>query len=129
MNLAQTAYPCLGAAMPHWVFALQPMGIEVSCQVGLTFAVPALYGSHDYVSAIGDRVVLVGLDPTALQIVPVGVGHVDVDNKKVVSEGQVTLARLDYLGYAIVSPDAQPVLEKYVNGEISLSQMIGELEQ
>ena len=35
----------------------------------------------------------------------------------------------DYLGYALVSPDKQPVLERYADGEIDITQMIGELEE
>jgi len=128
MTLEQIAYPFLPSAMPNWVFAVQPMGIEVMGNVEMTFSMPALYGSHDYVSEIGDRVLLVGFDPTALQIVPVGVGHVDVDNKQVISEGNVALEHLDFLGYALVDTEKQAVLERFVKGEIGVSQMIGELE-
>lgn len=128
MKLAQIAYPALPSATPNWAFAVQPMGVEVSGPVALTFAMPPLYGSHDYAAHIGARVVLVGYDPAALQLVPVGVGLVDADNHKVSSEGTVTLERLDYLGYALVDTEDQAVLERFANGEISLRQMIGELE-
>ena len=82
----------------------------------------------DYISNVGERAVLVGLDPDALQLVPVGVGRIDTDKAQVISEGQVALKRLDYIGYAYVENDAQPVLERYANGEISLMEMIGELQ-
>ena len=67
-------------------------------------------------------------DPQALQLVPVGVGLVDADNNRVTSEGQVALERLDYLGYALVDVEDQGILERFAGGEISLRQMIGELE-
>ena len=38
------------------------------------------------------------------------------------------LKRLDYLGYALVDEDKQPVLEKFSKGEIDIKLMIGELE-
>jgi hypothetical protein len=105
------------------------MGVEVNGPVALTFAMPPLYGSRDYAVHIGARVVLIGYDPAALQIVPVGVGLVDADNNRVTSEGEVALQRLDYLGYALVDAEDQAVLERFANGEISLRQMIGELEE
>ncbi|CAB1055660.1 hypothetical protein D1BOALGB6SA_393 [Olavius sp. associated proteobacterium Delta 1] len=128
MKLDQIAYPTLPSAAPHWAFAVQPMGIEVSGRVGMIFNVPPLYGSHEYVANIGERVILVGYDPDALQIVPAGVGLVDKDTNQVTSEGEVALQRLDYLGYALVDVEDQAILERYANGEISLRQMIGELE-
>jgi hypothetical protein len=128
MQLGQIAVTFLPSATPNWAFAVQPIGIEVSGQVALTITMPQLYGSHDYVAGIGQRVILIGLDADALQVVPVGVGRVDVDNNKVTSEGEVALERLDYLGYALVDLENQEILERFANGEISLNQMIGELE-
>ena len=128
MKLEQIAYPTLPSATPNWAFAVQPMGVEVSGPVALTFAMPPLYGSHDYVALIGERVVLVGYDPAAMQLVPVGVGLVDPENSQVTSEGPVALERLDYLGYALVDTEKQTILERFANGEITLRQMIGELE-
>jgi hypothetical protein len=88
---------------------------------------PALRGSHDYVSVIGEQVALVGLDPRTLMITPVGVGRVDVEKKQVDSEGALALQRLDIIGYALVDEDKQGILEKYVKGEIGLKQMVGQL--
>ena len=128
MTFGQVAYPFLASAIPHWVFATQPMGIAVSGKIALTFTMPGLYGSHGYVSDIGERVILVGFDPQVMQIVPVGVGRVNTENKQVVSEGNVALERLDFLGYALVEQDDQELLERVANGEISLGEMIGTLE-
>ncbi len=124
----QIPYGILRSAMPYWLFAIQPGGIGVSGNVKIIFSMPALRGSHDYFSPAGERVILVGLDPYLLQIVPVGTGLADPRNRRVVSEGRVALKRLDYLGYAAVGPDIQPILERFASGEISLARMIGELE-
>jgi hypothetical protein len=43
--------------------------------------------------------------------------------------GPVALERLDYLGYAFVSEDQQEIVERFVNGEIELLEMVGELEK
>ena len=106
----------------------QPTGIEVSGNVGIRMALPQVQGSHEYVSEIGDRVLLVGYDPDAGQIVPVGVAAVDAETKTVVSDGIIHLKRLDYLGLSFVPEEHQPFLEAYVNGEINLLEMIAELE-
>jgi hypothetical protein len=127
MKIEQVAYPVLPSVMPHWVFAVQPMGVEVAGNVGLTIDMPALFGNHEYLQVIGERVVLIGFDPDVMQIVPVGVGKVDADNKRVVSQGQVALERLDFLGYALIDHSKQPILERLERGEIGLRQMVGEL--
>ncbi len=129
MHMSHLAYSSLPAAMPHWVFAAQPMGIGVAGSVGITLSMPTIYGGHDYVSRIGKRVILLGFNPSALQIMPVGVGCVDVDNKQVINEGEVELEGLDFIGYALVDADNQEILERFANGEISLRHMIGEIEK
>ena len=128
MELPQIGYPIFSPAIPYGAFVVQPIGIEVSGNVRMTFSMPAINESHDYVSVIGERVLLVGLDPGALEIVPVGVGLVDVEHKKVISKGEVALERLDYPGYAFVAPEAQETLERFASGEIGLAEMIGELK-
>jgi hypothetical protein len=128
MNLSEIPYPTLPSAVPHWVFGVQPMGIEVTGNVELELVMPTLYGSHDYIDQIGERIILVGFDPNSLQLVPVGVGLVDADTKRVKSEIPVQLQRLDYLGYALVDEDKQAILEKFSKGEIDIQLMIGELE-
>ncbi len=127
-ELFEMGYRSLGSATPHWAFTVQPIGIKVSGSVGMVFSMPALNGSYDYISGIGERVVLIGLDHDSLQIVPAGVGTVSIENRQVASEGKTALERLDYLGYAIADYGDQPVLERYAKGEISLVRMIGELE-
>ncbi|MFO7607497.1 MAG: dockerin type I domain-containing protein [Desulfurivibrionaceae bacterium] len=129
MDVAQLPYKFRPSAMPQWAFVTNPGGINVSGPVGLTFKMPALLGSYDYIERIGERVVLIGLDPNSLQLVPVGVGKVDPAANRVLSEGKVGLKRLDCLAYGLVDPDKQPYLESYAKGEISLSELTMRLEE
>ena len=127
MGIEAIPYPSPSWAMPYWVYAVQPAGIKVNGAVGVTFAMPPLDASHAYVSQIGTHVLLVGLDPASLHLVPVGVGRVDRENNRVVSVGPVALKRLDVLGYAIVEPEQQALLARFAAGTITLPMMIGEL--
>jgi hypothetical protein len=128
LSVEQLPYAPLSFATPLWIFCLQPGAINVSGQVGLTLAIPKRTGSYAYLDDFGQRVVLVGLDPEALMIVPVGVARIDADTKTVVSQGPVHLRRLDIIGYVLIDEQGQPLLEQYVNGEINLQQLIAELE-
>jgi hypothetical protein len=85
---------------------------------------PAMVGSYEYIGYIGERVVLVGLDHRSLQIVPVGVGKVDAVTRMVISEGQTAFSRLDIIGYALVDPEKQALLEEFSQGEIDLNELI-----
>lgn len=128
MELGQLPYPALPSALPHAGFAVHPAGVEISGSLKVTFALAEIGGSLDYVDSVGERVVLVGLDPASLQLVPVGVGRIDRQNVRITSEGDVALKRLDYLGYAFVDGDAQSILQRYAENEIGLLEMIGELQ-
>ncbi len=121
-------YGFIKAAAPQWVFNLNPNGIGVSGHVGVKIKMPAMVGSYEYVKYIGDRVVLVGLDPRALQMVPVGIGRVDTDTNMIVSEGTTSFKRLDIIGYGLVDPEKQSILEEFSNGEIGLNELINRLE-
>lgn len=110
-------------AMPHWVYAVQPVGVELRGQLGVRIAMPPLFGSHEYVPADGTRVVLLGLDPNAMQLVPVGVGTITAQ----VIEGVIHDTRLDFLGYALVGAEAQGVLDKFAQGQLALPQLGGAL--
>ena len=112
-------------AIPQWLFAVQPAGIEVSGTIGVTIEAPALKGGYDYLVVDRFYVLMVGLDPRTLTIVPTGVGL--MDNKIVTA----TLSRqqsLDYIGYAMVAIDQQ-ILEDVYEGRLSLEELIVELEQ
>lgn len=119
------SYRPLRSAMPQWLFAVQPAGIEVSGKLGLVIEMPSLMGSYQYVPPNGTHVVMIGLDPDSLQLTPVGVGTVQ---DRTVTAAVSSLQVLDYLGYAIVNYDRQAVLQRYVDGELDLNGLIRELE-
>ena len=124
----QLPYPFLPEAVPNWAFCIQPGGIRISGDPRVVFALPALAGGYDYVESMGERALIVALDAESLMIVPVGVGRVDRDLRTLESEGApLELERLDVLGFAPVSDDAQPYLESFANDEIGLGELVGAL--
>jgi hypothetical protein len=118
-------YQAAAAANPHWLYGFQPRGIQLSGRVGLSLAMPPLYGSYAYLPADGQLVLLVGYNSAEQRLVPVGVGH--IDNRRVLSEGAVALPSLDYLGYVIIAPEQQAILGRYRDGVISLERLLAEL--
>jgi hypothetical protein len=128
LSVEKFPYAGLGSATPLWGFCNQPGGVEVTGRTALSMAIPARLGSHAYLEDFTDLVVLVGLDPDALMLVPVGVAKINLEAKTVVSQGPVQLQRLDFIGYAHIKQEARPLLEQYVNGDASLQQMIAGLE-
>ena len=62
-QLSEIGHSSRPSAVPQWAYMFQPMGIEVSGSMGIDIALPQVQGSHEYVSEIGDRVLLVGYDP------------------------------------------------------------------
>ncbi len=127
MNLAEVPHPISAGAIPHWVFAVQPAGIAVDGAVGLRFRIPPLFGSTGYMPGDGARVVLVGFNPVARQLVPVGVGV--VQGAWVRGEGAVALESLDYLGYALVEEAQQETLSQFAQGALSLAGLIAALQR
>lgn len=115
----------LRSAMPQWLFALQPAGIEVNGTLGVTIKVPALSGGYDYLVTDRFYVLMVGLDPDTLTIVPTGVGLME---NKIVTATLTQQQSLDYIGYAMVVIDQQ-ILEDAYEGRLSLEELIMELEQ
>ncbi|MDA8138127.1 MAG: hypothetical protein M0036_05670 [Desulfobacteraceae bacterium] len=115
-------------AAPYWVFALQPGGIGVSGGVGVRMAVPLRDESYSYLLGKGLYVVMVGLDPNSLTLMPVGVGKLDMQTKTLTSVAPLAMQRLDYIGFASVPAEAQAVIEQFVKGEISLRQLTAELD-
>jgi hypothetical protein len=128
LSVDQLPYAPMAYATPLWMFCLQPAGVAVSGQVGLTMAVPARQGSFSYLDDFGPLVVLVGLEPDALVMVPVGVGRLNADTKTVISQGDVHLQRLDFIGYAHMPEAAQPLLQQYIDGAADLAALTAGLE-
>ena len=122
-HLSVAAMPSLA---PLWVYATQPRGIEVEGDIALRIAMPQLQGSYDYIPPDTERVVLMGYDSDRQLLAPIGVGR--IENFHVVSEGPVALTSLDYIAYVIVLPEKQGVLEEFAAGQMSLNQLISELQ-
>lgn len=128
--LEKTAIPfsAVELATPHWAYAFQPAGIEVSGNLKIMMFMPSYAGSYDYLDEIGNRVILVGLDPDVNKIVPMGVGHVDHGTRTITSEGETHFKCLDYIGYSRIPIEAQPLLDPVVSGEASMDDVISVME-
>ncbi|MCG8435990.1 MAG: hypothetical protein MJA83_18375, partial [Gammaproteobacteria bacterium] len=124
--LENIPYAILQIGLPHWIFAVQPVGVEASGGVGVEIDMPTLNGSHAYIPSDGTLVLLLGLDKEAQQIIPVGVGR--IEQRSVKSLAPVEFEVLDVIGYAFIAEDNQFILQKFENGEISFQQVITELE-
>ena len=108
---------------PHWVYSIQPIDIEVTGAVGISFKIPTLMGSSEYIKFAGPKVVITALDPETLMVMPVGTGTIDAENMVVTTDQKVEIENLNYLGYSLVDPAIQDILELYSNQEISLEQL------
>jgi hypothetical protein len=129
MPVDEQPYGFIPGAAPQWVFHINPPAVKVSGDIEVRMKLPAMVGTYEYIEYIGDRVVLVGLDPHSLQIVPVGVGKVDVASRTVASEGLTAFQRLDIVGFSLVDPDKQPLLESFSKNEMDLNELISRLNQ
>jgi len=118
------SHASLVSIFPQWMYAIQPAGIEVEGVLGVSIKVPAYKGSFDYLVSDGFYVVMVGLDATTKQLVPVGVGYLE---NRVVTATISEQRTLDYIGYSTVAID-QKTLQDYVNGNITMQALIAELE-
>jgi hypothetical protein len=119
--------PGTGSAPADWVYAVYPSGIQVHGAVGVRIKLPSLHGSHDYVASYPRRVVLIGLDPQTLSLVPVGVGVIDPVTATLASAGALHLTRLDYIGISAMVGDGV-LLGRYMNGAISIEALREALE-
>ena len=63
-----------------------------------------------------------------MKIVPVGVGVANKNTLRISSARPFSMGRLDFLGYSAVTADFQELLASYVNGEIGMTQLAGQLE-
>lgn len=121
------SYKAPVSATPEWLMVAQPIGIEVSGKPTVRIALPRQGDSYAYIDTLPDRVVLVGLDPASLELLPVGVGRIDRAAREVVSEGDLILERLDVIGISTRVP-LQPALADYGAGKITLTVLRSALE-
>lgn len=121
-------YPSVPYATSSGAYLIQPIGIFVDGEIEMVLKAGKLNGNYSYLENVGDRVILLGLDPEKFIMVPIGVGVIDAELGEILSEGQVHLKRLDAIGYAFVNIEFQPLLENYGNDEIALEQLISGLQ-
>jgi hypothetical protein len=122
------AYRSIPLANAILTYSVQPMGVEVIGPATVDFALPANEASlPGYVDALPPKVLLTGLDPSAMQIVPVGVGTVNRTTRRVVSD-RIELKRLDFIGIVPLNTTAyQTMLSDYATGKIGLQELVGRL--
>ncbi|WP_205881588.1 thrombospondin type 3 repeat-containing protein [Pseudomonas argentinensis] len=125
LQFSELPYPVDPMAMPFWMYALQPAGVNVRGPINVDIAALKLADSHDYLPENGAYVVMVGLDRTAGRVVPVGAGQ--IDNLRIRSKGLLEPGNLDLFGFALAGVEAQPVLQAYAEGKMNLRQLQAEL--
>jgi hypothetical protein len=122
-------YRAQPVSIPFLTYVVQPMGVEVEGTIALDFDLPE-EGGATYVDSLPELVLLSGLDPRALEIVPAGVGRVDKNSRRVRSEGRLALERLDFISITpLRSAAAQKALGDYVAGASDLSRLVAALQE
>ena len=114
--VAQLPHPATPAAVPQFAWHMQPTGIRVEGEVELTINIPAFRGTYDHVPLEETRVVLLGFDNQAKQLIPVGTGK--IVGRQIQSIGPVALTRLDYIAYALVPFSVYSALWEYELGDL-----------
>ena len=99
----------MAGAAPLWVYAIQPRGLAVEGEVGITLSIPQLAGSYDYIPS-----------ESYLYVLLVGY-NADID--VITSVSAVELTSLDYIGYVLLEPSLGESLEQVANGELSLQEL------
>ena len=84
---------------------------------------PDLPKAPEYRQQLPEYVLLVGVDPATLLLIPIGVGHIDPDAGTVQSVGPVVAERLDVIGVAIPAAGELSVLPSYGRGDLTLEQL------
>ena len=125
LQFSELPYPVDPMAMPFWMYALQPAGVNVRGPINVDIAALKLADTYDYLPENGAYVVMVGLDRTAGRVVPVGAGQ--IDNLRILSKGVLEPGNLDLFGFALAGIEAQPVLQAYAEGQMNLRQLQAEL--
>jgi len=126
LTTPQIPFTIMSGAVPLAMYGLQPSGIRVQGAIGIRIKMPMINNSFDYIPTDGTLVVMLGLNEDADTIEPIGVGEISA--QQVHSLGNLNLTNLDYIGFAIVDTELQPLLENYRNNGLSLSGLKNGLE-
>lgn len=127
MPYDQLGSQVLPGTAPQWMFVAQPRGVTVEGKVGVRMTVPKLDGDYTYIPETTRYVFIMGYNPERELIEPVGIG--EMVNNQVTSIGEVELKSLDFIGYAWVHPELQPRFKAVADGELTLQQLLGELQK
>lgn len=127
MPYDQLGSQVLPGTAPQWMFVAQPRGVAVEGKVGIRMTVPKLDGDYTYIPESIRYVFIMGYNPERELIEPVGIG--EMVNNQVTSVGKVELKSMDFIGYAWIHPDSQPRFKAVAEGELSLQQLLGELQK
>ncbi|KPA16402.1 hemagglutinin/hemolysin-like protein, partial [Candidatus Magnetomorum sp. HK-1] len=127
IEYGQFQYQVTQSVSPNWMYTLHPSDIAVLGNVQLTIKAPMLQDSYEYLSSIGQYVVLIGLDPDTLTLKAVGVGKVNLEEHTIDSTGKVYLKQLDYLGYALVGDNHSKDFEMYIQNQLTIEELMGRL--
>jgi hypothetical protein len=125
----EIGYRCLESALPDWAFIVQPIAVRSEGPVRVTVTLPTRDGSYEYLASLPELVLIVGLDQESLLITPVGVGRIDRENTRLVSEGPLAFERLDVIGISSAVAGLQQIaLGSFVAGELTLAELTALLE-
>jgi hypothetical protein len=127
MPYDQLGTQVLPGTAPQWMFVAQPRGVTVEGKVGIRMTVPKLDGDYTYIPDTTRYVLIMGYNPERELIEPVGIG--EMVNNQVTSIGKVELKSLDFIGYAWVHPELQPRFKAVADKELTLQQLLGELQK
>ena len=128
MSPMQIPYVILDSASGPLLYNIQPMGILADGKINIELNLPKQNSSYEYLDYLTDYMLFTGLDPESMQIVPVGVGVIDKDTKKLISAIPLSIERLDYIGCAFVPASKVESVEQYINKEINIKQLISILQ-
>jgi hypothetical protein len=122
-------YPALSVGIPMISYGLQPMGIQVNGPFAVNFALPPI-GDSGYIDDLPEYVLLIGLDPDALLLVPVGVGRVDKAQRRVRSARALEARRLDFIAMApLPGASFQSLFSKFADGLVDLQTLTMAVEK
>lgn len=127
LSFSQLPFPATDLAVPHFLYGIHPAGVDVQGGIGIDLEVPSFNQRYDHLPPEDSFVILVGLDPSAARIVPVGVGQ--VKGKRVLSRGQVSMPVLDLIGYALAAPHQQDALAAYAAGRLNLPRLLAAVRE
>jgi len=113
--------------LPHWMFALQPRGLQVEGEVVIEFTIPNLRGNRDYIeNGLFEYVVMLAYNADAEVVEPVGIGR--IDNGKVTSVGKLTVNSMDFFGYALIDPSFNGLMQDIAEGAQPIGRLLAELQ-